>query len=275
MKITITGATGAVGPFVLAALEPEHKLTLLSRGAGDGAHARVRGDIRDADVCRDAVAGADAVVHLAACPEPGPDTFQVNTLGTYNLLEAARTAGVGRFVLASTNCVYGHCYPLSNRPFPLAYLPIDEEHPTVPEDNYGLSKVLCEQMLALYDGNWKMETAALRLSWVWGEEEIRWRRQMDALDLDRYAPYFWSYVDGRDVGRAVRLAVEAPRLPAAGVYNITAADTMAREESGALIERFYPQAALQVPLPGRGSFFDCRRAEDAFGYRAQHSWLEA
>lgn len=274
MKITITGVTGAVAPFVLAALAADHELTLFSRRPPDDAHAAVYGDILDLSACQEAVTGAEAVVHLAACSEPGPDTFRVNTVGTYNLLEAARTAGVRRFVMASTNCVYGHCYPLSLRPFPLAYLPIDEAHPTVPEDNYGLSKLLCEQMLALYDRNWPLETAALRLSWVWGAEEIRWRREMDALDVARFAPYFWSYVDGRDVGAAVRRAVEAASLPAGGVYNITAADTMAAEETGALIAQFYPEVTLRAPLPGRSSLFDCREAEQAFAYRAQYSWQE-
>lgn len=274
MKITVTGATGAVGPFVLETLAADHELTLFARRPLDTAHDVVTGDILDPGACRQALAGAEAVVHLAGCPEPGPDTFRVNTLGAFHLLEAAREEGVQRFIFASTNCVYGHCYPLSQRPFPLYYLPIDETHPTVPEDNYGLSKLLCEQMLALYDRHWPMQTAALRLSWVWGAEEIRWRREMGALDVDRFAPYFWSYVDGRDVGNAVRLAVEAASLPPGGVYNITAADTMADEETVVLLERFYPHAPLLTPVPGRSSLFDCVRAAEAFGFQARHSWRE-
>jgi nucleoside-diphosphate-sugar epimerase len=275
MKITVTGATGAVGPFVLDALSTDHDLTLFTRRSLQTPHAVVVGNILDPDACGKALAGAEAVVHLAGCPEPGPDTFRINTLGTFHLLEAARQKGVRRFIFASTNCVYGHCYPISQRPFPLAYLPIDESHPTIPEDNYGLSKMLCEQMLALYDRHWPLQTAALRLSWVWGTEEIHWRQEMEALDVARFAPYFWSYIDGGDVGRAVRLAVEAASLPAGGAYNITAADTMADEKTEYLIERFYPQAPLQDSLPGRASLFDCSRAAGAFGFRARHSWREA
>lgn len=275
MKITVTGATGAVGPFVLDALSTDHDLTLFTRRALKTPHAMVIGDMLDPGACDQALAGAEAVVHLAGCPEPGPDTFRVNMLGAFHLLEAARQKGVRRFIFASTNCVYGHCYPISQRPFPLAYLPIDESHPTVPQDNYGLSKMLCEQMLALYDRHWLLQTAALRLSWVWGAEEIRWRREMEALDVARFAPYFWSYIDGRDVGQAVRLAVEAASLPPGGAYNITAADTMADEETENLIERFYAQAPLMAHLPDRSSLFDCARAAEAFGFQARHSWREA
>jgi hypothetical protein len=73
----------------------------------------------------------------------------------------------------------------------------------------------------------------------------------------------------------VRLAVEAASLPPGGAYNITAADTMADEETESLIDRFYPQAPLQESLPGRASLFDCSRAAEAFGFRPRHSWREA
>jgi nucleoside-diphosphate-sugar epimerase len=198
----------------------------------------------------------------------------VNTCGTYYLMEAARSQGVSRVITASTNCVYGHCFQISDRPFPLEFLPIDETHPCRPEDNYGISKKLNEEMLAIYSYTWGVRTAALRLNWVWGPKEIRWWIEMQERDSTQFAPYFWAYVDARDTARAFRLALEAPELPEHGAYNVSAADTMADEDSLELVDRFYPGVRLKSKLSGRASFFDWSQAKLAFGYEPQYSWRD-
>lgn len=274
MKVLITGVTGAVAPHVVAELEHRHKLSLFARRPIDSQHEVVVGDLRSMDDCRRAVEGVEAIVHLGANSEPAPEAFEVNIQGTYHLMEAAREMGVKRVIFASTNCVYGHCYQVSDRPFPLEFLPIDETHPCRPEDNYGLSKVLAEEMLAVYSRTWNMFTAAFRLNWVWGPKEILWRREMAELDLARHAPYFWAYVDARDTARAFRQALEAPSLPAHGVYNISAADHMAVEDTSELVTRFYQQTTLRSELPGRASFFTWNAAQQAFGYEPRYSWQD-
>jgi UDP-glucose 4-epimerase len=240
MKVAITGVTGAVAPFVVAELQKEHELTLFARRPVETKHGVVVGDLTLADDCQRALEGIEGVIHLGGISEPAPKAFHVNTCGTYNLMEAARAQGVSRVVMASTNCVYGHCFQVSNRPFPLEFLPIDETHPCRPEDNYGISKKLDEEMLAIYSHTWGIHTAAMRLNWVWGPKEIDWWTETPEKELERFALYFWAYVDARDAARAFRLALEAPELPGHGVYNISAADTMADEDSLELANRFYP-----------------------------------
>ncbi len=274
MRVLITGPTGAVGPHVIAALETHHELVLFARRAIETPHPVVRGDLLSADKCERAVEDVDAVVHLAANSEPAPEAFEVNMLGTYHLLEAARKHGVDRFIFASTNCVYGHCFPITERAFPLEALPIDETHTCVPEDNYGLSKVLDERMLALYFRTWGIRSAALRLNWVWGPEEIAWRQAQGALDAAKHAPYFWAYVDARDAAQAFRLALDAPDLPGCGEYNISAADHFAEEQSGDLLERFYPGVPVGTPMAGRASFISWEAAQTAFQYRPNYSWRD-
>jgi UDP-glucose 4-epimerase len=274
MKVVVTGVTGAVGPFVVAELEKGHELTLFARRSIETRHRVVLGDLTYRDDCLSALEGADAVVHLGAFSEPAPEAFHVNTCGTYHLLEAARAHGLTRVIMASTNCVYGHCFQISGRSFPLDFLPIDETHPCRPEDNYGISKRLDEEMLAIYSHTWGIRTAAMRLNWVWGPKEIQWWTQMPERDLAQFAPYFWAYVDARDTARAFRLALETPELPEHGVYNISAADTMADEDSLELLKRFYPDVKLSAELPGRVSFFDGTQARLAFGYEPQYSWRD-
>jgi nucleoside-diphosphate-sugar epimerase len=274
VKAVITGVTGAVGPFVVTELEKGHDLTLFARRPIETKHRVVLGDLTSADDCQRALEGAEAVVHLGAISEPAPEAFHVNTCGTYHVLEAARAQGVSRVIVASTNCVYGHCFQISGRPFALDFLPIDETHPCRPEDNYGISKKLDEEMLAIYSRTWGIHTAAMRLNWVWGPKEIKWWTELRERDLDRFAPYFWAYVDARDTARAFRLALESPKLPEYGVYNISAPDTMAQEDSNDLVTRFYPNVKLKSNLPGRASFFDWTQAKRAFGYEPQYSWRD-
>ena len=274
MKVVITGITGAVGPFVVAELEKGHDLTLFARRAIETKHRLVQGDLTSPDDCQHALEGAEAVVHLGGVSEPAPKAFHVNACGTYHLMEAAHAKGLSRVIMASTNCVYGHCFRISNRPFPLEFLPIDETHPCRPEDNYGISKKLDEEILAIYSHTWGIRTAAMRLNWVWGPQEINWWTETSDNELERFAPYFWAYVDARDTARAFRLALEASELPGHGVYNISAADTMAGEDSLEIAKRFYPDVKLNSELAGRTSFFDWTQANLAFGYEPQHSWRD-
>lgn len=270
--VLVTGYTGKVAPPVSTRLEKEFEITLFSRKDLESPYSVVIGDLTSFEDCRRAMEGIDLVVHLAACSEPDPDAFQVNVYGTYNLLEAARMEGVGRFIFASTNCVYGHCFPLSDRCFPLEYLPFDEDHPLVPEDNYGISKVLAEKLLKTFSNTWGMTTAALRLTWVWDEQETLNRVNMQEFEEAPYAPYFWSYVDELDVAEAIYLALTTPDMPKYGVYNIMAEDTMSELDTSELVERFYPDVELKRPFTGRQSLFDCSRAKEAFNYQPRYSW---
>lgn len=274
MKVVVTGATGAIGSYIVKTLEQRHALTLVTRREIKTPHRTVRGDLTEVSVCERALEGAEAVVHLGAISEAHPDAFRVNVLSTYLLMEAARKQGVRRVVMASTNCVYGHCYRVTSTPFPVQYLPIDESHSLLPEDTYGLSKVVCEEILATFSRAYGITTCGLRLAWVWGPKEIQWRAALPELNLAEHAPYFWAYVDARDAAHAFQLALEAPQLPPYGGYNLTAADTMAKENSAELAAQFYPNVKLPAPLRGRDSFFTCQRAAAAFGYQANYSWRD-
>ncbi len=88
----------------------------------------------------------DAVVHFAALAriliQPDNETFRVNTLSTYNILEAAVKLGIPKVIFASSETTYGICFAQGEvKP---DYLPVDEEHPVVPHDSYAMSKVCNE-----------------------------------------------------------------------------------------------------------------------------------
>ena len=97
----------------------------------------VSGDIRDANFCHGLLRDIEVVFHLAALiPIPysyvAPDSFvDTNIRGTLNLCQAARSAGVTRFVHTSTSEVYGSA----------RYVPIDEAHPLTPQSPYSATKI--------------------------------------------------------------------------------------------------------------------------------------
>ena len=113
MTVLLTGATGYVGSYTLDALLARgHTVRALAREAAPDLDARdgvetVRGDVTDAASLRGAFAGADAVVHLVGIIDEAPArgvTFErVHVDGTRNVVEAALSAGVGRFVHMSAN----------------------------------------------------------------------------------------------------------------------------------------------------------------------------
>jgi UDP-arabinose 4-epimerase len=100
----------------------------------------------------------DAVIHFAASALVGESMthpgkyFRNNTLGTLNLLEAMRAAGVGTIVFSSTCATYGD--PVR--------VPIDEGHPQVPVNPYGESKLMVEKMLRWYGECHDVRWMALR-----------------------------------------------------------------------------------------------------------------
>ena len=70
------------------------------------------------------------------------ECFRINTLGTYNVIDAAIKMGVKKIIFASSETTYGICF--ADGEVKPEYIPIDEEHPTIPEDSYAMSKVVNE-----------------------------------------------------------------------------------------------------------------------------------
>ena len=155
MKVLLTGVTGRVGRNVAAALiargDTVRGIILpddpgIERARATGVESHI-GNLRDASIVAAAIDGVDAVIHLGAMmlfgsAEHDPVLFEDNLRGTFNLTHAAAMKGVSRFLFASSDEVYPS---LKAR-----YLPIDENHPTLPYSFYGLTKQAGEQTLHYY-----------------------------------------------------------------------------------------------------------------------------
>lgn len=160
-RILLTGSEGFVGKNLAQELRRQGAkvLTLIDR---DGQ----RIDIRDWQKIRE-IRNLDMVYHLAATTgipfsfENPRETYEVNVLGTLNILELCRLRSIKKVVFASAY-VYGNPQ----------YLPIDEKHPLRPANPYAMSKVLAENLCRAYCEDYGLECIVLRAFNIYGKGQI-------------------------------------------------------------------------------------------------------
>jgi len=191
--VMITGAAGLVGAALREHLRAHYRLVLLDRVAitplTDGETA-VQCDIRDATALLAAMQDVDAVVHLAGEPtETGWDAIrEANIEGCYQTVEAARQAGVRRFVFASSNHAIGY-HPRTET--------LDPDCTTRPDTRYGLSKVFGEALLSLYADKFGLTSVCLRIGTLLTPDAPRELRHLS------------TWVSHRDLAQLVRCSIEA------------------------------------------------------------------
>lgn len=139
----------------------------------------IRCDVRDLAGLEAAFAGCAGVVHLGGIPDEADfhDLTEVNIIGTYHVLEAARRAGVNRVVYAGSNRVTGF-YGIDT--------PVDESMPPRPDGFYGASKVAGEALCRLYVDKFDLSTIVIRIGSYEqapgpGREMRTWLSPTDAL----------------------------------------------------------------------------------------------
>lgn len=215
----------------------------------------------------------DGVIHMAAIPRahesPNDEIFRVNTLSTYNVLEACALLNIKKAVIASSESSYGLCF--ASEFFPPLYLPVDEAHPQLPEDTYGLSKVVNEVTAAAFHRRTGMQIISLRIGNVLSPEDYKTVRATFPHPEVRLRN-LWSYIDARDLAIACRLGIEKDGLGCAPVI-LTADDTSSDIPSQELIKRFLPGVTeLKQPITGRQTLLSNQRAKTLLGWKQQYSF---
>lgn len=235
MHIALTGATGLLGRYIAAHLAAQgHHLRCWHRPQSDrtglehlaGALEWVEGDLGRPESCRPLIEGCDAVVH-AALYHPGGgfrggegdivEYVEKNVAGTIRLIEAARSAGAGRFVFISTCAVHGAI--LDDRP-------LDEAHPLWPTSHYGAHKAALEQFVHSYGLGFGYPICALRPTDIYGlaqpVEKSRWFDLVSAVVRGQTVTCQQGSkrVHARDVAKAAGILLAAEGV-AGEVYHCT------------------------------------------------------
>jgi nucleoside-diphosphate-sugar epimerase len=275
-KVVVTGGSGRLGQLVIQELLA-HDYGVLAldrmRPATSQCTAWVV-DLRNPGDVYEACAGALGVVHLGAYQAPGlaPDSevFGNNVTATYNVLKAAADLGVQKIAIASSTAAFGFIY--GRRSLLPEYLPLDEQHPCRPEDPYGLSKVVGEQIAdSIARVHPELSIASLRFPGVvfdFTYESVRARWQ----DPGARAKTSWAYIDGRDAATACRLALEAG-FSGHEVMIVAAPDSSMRETTADLIAQHLARGITTRTTAGDNwSGVSSAKAEKVLGFRARHSW---
>ena len=205
----------------------------------------------------------DAVVHLAALArnmiQPDAETFRVNVMSTYHVIEAATTLGVRKIVIASSETTYGVCFADGDKDY--ACFPLDEDYAVDPMDSYGLSKVVNERTAHAF---------ALRIGNIIEPHEYdRFPGFLaDPMSRKRNA---WSYVDVRDLGQIVRLAIEKDGL-GFQVWNAVNDTITADLPTAEFLARYSPGVPILRPLGPREAPISNRKIREQLGFREEHDW---
>ncbi|NHN34042.1 NAD-dependent epimerase/dehydratase family protein [Paenibacillus agricola] len=221
-----------------------------------------------------ALAGADAVVHLAAIPAPRGFTNEVvfasNVLSTYHVLEAATLLGITKVVSASSESSYGYAW--AEKPFHYPYFPVDESFPQLPEECYGLSKIVNEATAAMFHRKNGMQITSLRFSWIVTLDKYE-QIEQNASDPGEQKSSLWSYIDIRDAASACLAALEKDHL-GCNDLNITADDTLCEMDTQSLISTYYPDVAIRESLEGHQALVSNAKAKQVLGWHPQFSWRQ-
>ncbi len=279
MKVLVTGGSGLVGRFIVDELAKHHEVEVLDLVPPHRPDLKFhRCDILNSDILNPAIlspAGPfDAVIHLAGIPHPlnhPPEVvFRTNAVGTFHMLDASARAGIRKFVFMSSESALGFAFS-TTRLWP-EYMPIDEQHPTRPQDAYGQSKLTGELLCAGYSAKTGMQTICLRAPWIWcpvKSEVVMYRGLVN--EYEKWYKNLWAWIHVSDVVRAILNALEMTPATAHDVMFICAEENWTGRETRELLAEFYPETTkVSKDLSGAVSLISSLKARTLLKFFPQH-----
>ncbi len=294
-KVLVTGGCGRLGHYVVGELRTAYEVTTLDVADSLLSVPHLKLSILDLPGLRRACAGQDAVVHLAALDGhlamPAERFFEVNAVGTWNVLEAAFEAGVKRVIVASSNSAIGLSDTASGRR-PL-YLPLDEAHPAWPTQAYGLSKLINEVTAEGFGRRNQMKVTCIRPTYIMFPELVpfiaaRTQRPGEpppathpdpavAAALREPLSPLRCYVEPGDLARLFRLALEHDGASYELFYG-SASDSFEPQPTLSYLQRTYG-ALPEIRKPWvydrnpHAAAIDCSHALEVLGWEPTSDWV--
>ena len=293
MRILFTGGSGKAGKHAVAYLLAQgHRVLNVDRLPLEleGVDNRIA-DITDAGQIYDVmfsytgfdelepgtgVPKFDAVVHFAAVPRmlltSDNECYRVNTLGTYNVIDAALKAGVRKIIFASSETTYGVCFADGERK--PEYIPVDEEHPVIPEDSYAMSKVANEVTARSFQRRSGADIYGLRINNVIEPHEYAENFPTYIADPSLRRRNIFAYIDARDLGHMVECCLQTDGL-GYEVFNVSNDDHSVGQTTEELIAAFYQDVPKKKEMGQVETFYANTKAKKLVGFAPRHTWRDA
>jgi uronate dehydrogenase len=222
MRVLLTGAAGKVGCRTRAFLANRCRLrsTDVRELVANAQDEVVQCDLSDIASTQEIVNGMDAVVHLAAIPRDA-DILEIapaNIIATWNMFDAARKAGVKRFVFASSNHVLGFYSPEEH---------LDTFVPLRPDGIYGASKVFGEAVGRLFWDKHGLECVCLRIGSV--------------LDKPTELRHLSTWISPRDLNQLIWCSLSTPSVGFAIAYGMSNNARAWWSNDGMRVQGYQPQ----------------------------------
>jgi nucleoside-diphosphate-sugar epimerase len=219
-------------------------------------------------------APVDAVVHFAALPRilirPDDETFRVNVMGTYTVVETAMKLGIRKVIVASSETTYGVCFAEGQKQF--RQFPLEEDYDVDPIDSYGLSKVVNEKTARTFAERFGADVYALRIGNVI-EPDGYGRFPGFVADPPVRRTNAWSYVDARDLAQMVHLCLLKDGL-GYQVFNAVNDAITSDIPTMDFLARWCPGVPVTRRLEGFEAPLSNRKAREVLGFRQQHDWRD-
>lgn len=291
-RIIVTGGSGKAGQRVINELvKAGHQVLNLDLVASPNPNVyTLKVDLADAGQVFSALSGQmnfsepfppglpprpDAVIHLAAYSRnmivPDTETFRSNSLGTYNIIEAACKLGIRKLVIASSITVYGVTYAHGDADFPS--FPLHEDLDVNPTDTYAITKLCGERVARGFAKRYNADIYVLRIGRVVDPDEYSgdmFRGYVE--EPGKWKVHGWSYTDSRDLGRMCELGVRKDGL-GFQVFNATNDEiTNFHTPTMSFLDRVCPQTPFTREMGEFEAPVSNRKIRKLLGFAQEHSW---
>ena len=274
--IVVTGAAGRLGRRVVQLLADQNKAVLATdQVAADDLPAEfVRCNLMDRNAVEGILKEAEAVVHMGAIPGPlraePRFIFENNVAADFNLMMSAAELGLRRVVFSSS--AFGMGWAHDGNAFVPLYLPLDEEHPMMPFEPYGLTKQVGEdigRMIARNSGTTVVSLRFTNVAFPEVQAEFPWPAPTPEEPLTLV---MWAYADARDVAEAHVLALDA-EIEEYEAFMIAQPSSRFEEPTIDVVKNnFGDRVEIREGLSSTASVISTEKAQRMLGWRPRYDW---